>query len=176
MMKLTRSLRAVAVLVTMVLSLTIPAMAAAEDFGARLRGFEEPPPISTPGQGFFFATLNPAETLLNYTLIYFNLQGSVTQSHIHIGQPGVNGGIVLFLCTNLAPPAGVPVPPACPNTPGQSVVTGTLSAANVITTTAQGIAAGDFSEVINAMRALVSYANVHSDQFPGGEIRGQITR
>jgi hypothetical protein len=103
-------------------------------------------------------------------------EGSVTQAHIHIGQPGVNGGIVLFLCTNLAPPAGVPVPPACPNTPGQSIVTGTLSAANVITTTAQGIAAGDFAEVINAMRALVSYANVHSDQFPGGEIRGQITK
>jgi len=174
MKKLTWSLSVVAVLFAMVLGLTIPAMAA-DNFGARLRGLEEPPPISTPGQGFFFATLNDARTILNYSMVYFNLQGTVTQSHIHIGQPGVNGGIVLFLCTNLAPPAGVPVPPPCPNIAGQNFVVGTLSAANVITQTAQGIAAGEFSEVIDAMQALASYANVHSDQFPGGEIRGQIT-
>ncbi len=54
-------------------------------------------------------------------------------------------------------------------------MTGTLTAANVITQAAQGIFAGEFSEVIDAMKALASYANVHSDQFPGGEIRGQIT-
>ena len=51
MMKLTRSLTVVAVLVAMGLSLTIPAMAA-DNFGARLRGFEEPPPVSTPDRGF----------------------------------------------------------------------------------------------------------------------------
>ena len=175
MMKLTRSLWVVAVVAAMVLGLTIPAMAA-ENFGARLRGFEEPPPISTPGQGFFFATLDPTEASLSYTLIYFNLTSNATQAHIHIGQPGVNGAIVLFLCTNLTPPAGVPVPPVCPNAPDQNVVTGTLTAANVITQTAQGIAGGEFPEVINAMKAQVSYANVHSVQFPGGEIRGQITK
>ena len=174
MKKLIRSLSVVAVLFAMVLGLAIPAMAA-DNFGARLRGFEEPPPISTPGQGFFFATLNDPETVLSYSLVYFGLQGTVTQSHIHIGQPGVNGGIVLFLCTNLAAPAGVPLPPPCPNAAGQNFVTGTLTAANVITQTVQGIAAGEFHEVIDAMRALASYANVHSDQFPGGEIRGQIT-
>ena len=174
MKKLTRSLGVVAVLFAMVLGLAIPAMAA-DNFGARLRGWEEPPPVSTLGQGFFFASLNEPESTLTYSLVYFGLQGTPTQAHIHIGQPGVNGGIVLFLCTNLAAPAGVPVPPACPNAPGQNFVTGTLTAANVITQTAQGIASGEFSEVIDAMRALASYANIHSDQFPGGEIRGQIT-
>jgi hypothetical protein len=47
-----------------VLASTQPVIAA-DNFGARLRGFEEPPPISTPGQGFFFATLNDAETSLS---------------------------------------------------------------------------------------------------------------
>ena len=169
-----KRLMMVAAVFVAVFAVVGPVMAA-DNFGARLRGLEEPPPISTPGQGFFFATLNDAETTMSYSMVYFNMQGNVTQSHIHIGQPGVNGGIVLFLCTNLAPPAGVPVPPPCPNTPGQNFVTGTLTAANVITQTAQGIAAGEFSEVIDAMRALASYANVHSDQFPGGEVRGQIT-
>jgi hypothetical protein len=34
--------------------------------------------------------------------------------------------------------------------------------------------AGEFDEVIAAMRAGVTYANVHTAQFPGGEVRGQI--
>jgi hypothetical protein len=148
---------------------------AGDSFGARLRGFEEVPAISSGGQGFLFASLNEAGNTLTYSLVYFGLQGKVTQAHIHIGQPAVNGGIVLFFCTNLTPPAGVPVPPPCPNTAGQNFVSGTLTAADVITQSAQGIAAGDFSEVINAMQALASYANVHSDLFPGGEIRGQVT-
>jgi hypothetical protein len=148
---------------------------AGDGFAARLRGFEEVPAISSGGQGFLFASLNEAENRLTYSLVYFGLQGNVTQAHIHIGQPAVNGGIVLFFCTNLTPPAGVPIPPPCPNAAGQNFVSGTLTAADVITQNAQGIAAGEFSEVINAMRALASYANVHSDLFPGGEIRGQVT-
>lgn len=158
-----------------VLVLAQPVMAA-DNFGARLRGLEEVPSISTLGQGFFLGSLNVAGTALDYQLAYFDMQGSVTQAHIHIAQPGVNGAIVLFLCTNLALPAGVPAPPACPNGPGILSVAGTLTAANVVVQTAQGIAAGEFSEVIRAMRAGNSYANVHTDLFPGGEIRGQVTQ
>lgn len=174
MKKLTRSLRVVAVLFAMVLGLTAPVMAA-DNFGARLRGLEEVPSYSTGGQGFFLGTMNVAGTAMDYSVVYFDLQGTVTQSHIHIAQPGVNGAIVLFFCTNLAPPAVVPAPPPCPNGPGFNSVSGTLTAANVITQTAQGIAAGEFAEVVRAIRAGSSYANVHTDQFPGGEIRGQVT-
>jgi hypothetical protein len=39
---------------------------------------------------------------------------------------------------------------------------------------AQGIAAGEFAELVKAIRARRAYANVHSLKFPGGEIRGQI--
>lgn len=176
MTKLTRSLTVLAVLFAMVLGLTLPAMAA-DNFGARLRGNEEVPPISTVGQGFFFASLNDAENALSYSLVYFGLQGLVTQAHIHYAQAGVNGGIVLWLCANppLGPAAPVPAPPTCPNGPGQNFVAGALTAANVTTVTGQGITASEFAEVIDAMRALASYANVHTDLFPGGEIRGQIT-
>lgn len=157
-----------------VFALTQPVMAA-DQFGARLRGLEEVPSVSTPGQGFFLGTMNAAGTAMDYSVVYFDTRDIVTQSHIHIAQPGVNGGIVLFFCSNLAPPAGVPLPPACPNGPGVNSVSGTLTAANVITQTAQGIAAGQFAEVIRAIRAGNSYANVHTVLFPGGEIRGQVT-
>lgn len=50
------------------------------------------------------------------------------------------------------------------------------TAANVIGPAAQGVAIGEFEEVLRALRLGVAYANVHSDRSPGGEIRGQIRR
>ena len=175
MMKPMWTLTVTAAVFAAVLTLTEP-VTAQEIFGARLRGFEEVPSVSTAGQGFLFAALNAAGTALDFQLFYLALQGNVTQAHIHVGNPGVNGGIVLFFCSNLAPPAGVPAPVPCPTAAGLNTVTGSLTAANVITQTGQGIAAGDFAEVIRAMRTGFAYANVHSDQFPGGETRGQISQ
>jgi hypothetical protein len=173
--RMKRCLTVAAAVFTMVFVVAGSALAA-DSFGARLRGFEEVPSISTTGTGFFFASLNDAETQLTYTLVYFDMESTVTQAHIHIGQTSVNGGIVLFFCTNLTPPAGVPVPPACPTSaPTNAPVTGVLTAANVITQSGQGITAGEFADVIHAIKAGFSYANVHTVTFPGGEIRGQIT-
>ena len=161
-----RGVAAVAVVFAVVFVVTGPVLAA-ESFGARLRGFEETPPISTAAQGFFFATLNAAETQLDYSLIYFGLGSSPTQAHIHFGPPGVAGAVVLFLCTNLPLPGGVPAPPPCPNNPGLNAVSGTLTASNVITVAAQGIGAGGFADVLDAMKGIVSYVNVHTTTFPG---------
>lgn len=135
-----------------------------------LVGVEEVPSISTAGVGFFLGTISADESSLDYTLLYLSLEGAVQQAHIHLGQEGVNGAVIVFLCTNVG---GGPVPPpACP-TPGQFVA-GTLTAADVIARPAQGIAAGDLAGLIRAIRAGKAYVNVHSDLFPGGEIRGQI--
>ena len=172
-----RGLSVAVAVVAAVFVLTGPVLAA-DSFGARLRGVEETPvPISTAGQGFFFATLNTAETQLDYTLVYFGLGSNVTQSHIHFGQPGVSGSIVLFLCTNLTPPAGVPTPPACPNNPGINTVNGFLTASNVISVSAQGIGAGAgaFADIVDAMKGIVTYVNVHTTTFGTGEIRGVLT-
>ena len=111
---------------------------------------------------------------IRYRLSYRNLEGDVQQSHIHLGQEGVNGGIVVFLCSNLGNgPAGTP---ACP--PSPATVTGTLDAADVRPAAgrAKGIGQGEFDELVRAMRAGVTYANVHSTKFPGGEVRGQFDR
>jgi len=61
--------------------------------------------------------------------------------------------------------------PACP---ASGKVTGTVTATDVIGPAAQGIAPGEFAEALRALRAGMTYANVHSTKFPGGEIRGQI--
>jgi len=48
-------------------------------------------------------------------------------------------------------------------------VTGTIVPAQVITATGQGIDAGEFDEVVRAIRAGRVYANVHSATFGSGE-------
>jgi hypothetical protein len=49
-------------------------------------------------------------------------------------------------------------------------------AANVTGPTSQGIAAGDLTSALEAVREGNAYANMHSQMFPLGEIRGQVRR
>ena len=102
-------------------------------------------------------------------LSFRDTTGTVTQAHIHLGRTAVNGGIIAFLCSNLPdPPAGTP---ACP---AEGEVTGTITPAGIIGPSGEGIAAGEFDELVTAIRAGAAYVNVHTTTFPGGEIRGQI--
>lgn len=145
--------------------------AQAETIHAKLIGFQEVPSISTEASGEFRAKIDKKANTLAYELRYEDLSSPVQQAHIHFGQAGVNGGIAIFLCSNLGNgPAGTP---ACPGPTG-GTVSRTVGAADVVGPAGQGIAAGEFAEVLDAIKGGVSYANVHSDTFPGGEIRGQI--
>jgi hypothetical protein len=136
------------------------------DFRARLIGGEEIPPISTSATGRFRASVNPLETMLTYELQYSALEGgNATAAHVHFAQKGVAGAVMFFLC-------GGGSKPACPSTGG--TVTGTVVASDILAIPAQGLAAGDFAAALQAMRDGLSYANVHSVTFTGGEIRGQI--
>ena len=139
---------------------------------AKLQGFQETPAISSGASGRFSGEIDRHDTSIAYELSYSGLEGDVRQAHIHFGQRGVAGGISVYLCqtrTNLDPTT---LAPTCPQS---GTVTGTLTDANVIGPAGQGIAApGEFAELVRAIRAGVSYANVHSTKFPSGEIRGQI--
>jgi len=142
-----------------------------------LVGYEEVPSVSTTGSGEFDARINTAANEITYTLKYSDLEGAVQQAHIHLGQAGVNGGITVFLCSNLGNgPAGTQPCPAPPAT-----ITGTITAAdvspNIPATQAarnQGLNTGEFDEFLAALRAGALYVNVHSTTWPGGEIRSQI--
>ncbi len=136
-----------------------------------LRGFEEVPAVSTAARGFFKARINESAGTITYELRYEALQGEIRQAHIHFGQRSVNGGISVFLCQTATNPDPTGLAPACG--PAPATVTGTITAANIIGPTGQGIAATELAELLRAMRAGVAYVNVHSSVFPGGEVRGQ---
>ena len=85
-------------------------------------------------------------------------------AHVHFGREGVNGGVIAFLC-------GGGGKPACP---ASGEVTGTIVPADVVGPADQGIAAGEFAEFVRALKAKAVYANVHTDTFGNGEIRGQV--
>jgi hypothetical protein len=163
-----------------ILSLGLSVMAvaaAAEEIKTDLSGYQETPAtINSTGSGEFNATISKNGTMISYTLTYKDLSSTALQSHIHFGQPATSGGVVLFLCTNLTPPVGVPTPPACP--PAPATVKGTLTAANVIALPAQGIDSGavGFAEMLEAIEAAAAYVNVHTTNHPGGEIRGRLQR
>ena len=142
-----------------------------------LRGFEEVPVVSTVAEGEFHARISNDQTQIQWELSYADLESAVQQAHIHLGQKDVNGGITVFLCTNLGNgPAGTQ---PCP--PSPATISGTIVAADVSPPIAatlaarnQGLNTGELDELIRAIRAGKTYVNVHTTDRPGGEIRSQI--
>ena len=135
-----------------------------------LSGYEEVPAVSSTGGGDFRAAIDRHSDTIRYRLSFSGIEGNTLQSHIHLGQKGVNGGITVFLCSNLGNgPAGTQ---ACPQS---GTIEGTITPEDVLSPSpTQGLAAGEFDELVRALRAGVTYVNVHSSTSPGGEIRGQI--
>ena len=157
-------------------ALLIPLGVSAADparFRASLRGNAEVPSISTTASGSFHSYI--ARDGLHYELTYKNLEGgNVAQAHIHLGQPHTNGGIIVWLCSNLPSPPTPPGTPACPASPGR--VIGVISAMDVVGPAGQGISPAEFDALVAALGNGTAYANVHTATFGSGEIRGLVSR
>ena len=137
----------------------------------RLTGYQEVPALSTPGVGKFRASINRGASEIRYRLTYGGLESPATQSHIHFENRTNAGPIVVFLCTTRGNgPAGTQ---ACP--PAGGTISGTIRPADVgAGAAAQGLAAGEFDELVRAIRAGATYVNVHTTGRPAGEIRAQL--
>ena len=167
--------------------------ACAEQFKARLLGFNEIgsiPSGATYAQSYTGAVLTDATGTLHldldkktstiaYTLTYTGpFTSDVQQAHIHFGKSRDSGGIVVWLCQTTAKPAPASVAaitPFCTTTPSPTAtVTGTIMAANVLALAGQNVPAGVFDAIADALTSNTAYVNIHTMNFPGGEIRGQI--
>jgi CHRD domain len=137
---------------------------------AKLTGFEEVPVNITGGKGKAKLKVRNGTSAgtIEWKLSYSGLSSPATAAHIHLGQEGVIGGVAVHFC-------GTGGTAPCP--PGQTTkatIEGTAAAANVVAIAAQGLVAGDMANLQKAIKAGVTYVNVHSAPFPNGEIRGQL--
>jgi len=148
------------------------APAAAQTKNVELSGFEEVPVVLTDATGQFRARIADDDSSIAYELSYEGFT-SVTQAHIHIAQPNVNGNIVLWLCSTLASPPTPAGTQACPAPP--ATISGVLLPADVQAVVTQDVAAGELGVVIAAIRRGLAYVNVHSVASPGGVMRGQFS-
>ena len=143
----------------------------------RLLGGNENPPVVSEGSGRFRARL--LDDRIRFRLSYdVASEGSdVLQAHLHIANPGNNGGIVAFLCSNVDDPPTTH--PDCPDSPGE--VSGEIFAEDVMEVT-EGEPPDEVviieAEDLEGLQRLIDqgsvYANVHTDDHPGGEVRGQV--
>lgn len=100
--------------------------------------------------GYVYGTYNTLTDALNLTIVFKGLTSNITNSHIHIGAAGVNGGVIV-------PFGGWPTA-----TEGSFTYTGSASVNGSAATNIPAFLAGN------------TYVNIHSVNFPGGEIRGQL--
>jgi hypothetical protein len=156
MKKLVSSVLATAAL----LALPLAANAVTFQFNAALSGASEVPPNGAPGTGvatLFYndkGTASTADDTFNFSLSAFGLSGLATGAHIHApGAVGVNAPVLVPL--DVAPFAFF-------NPGGGTVLIG---GSNVAAPT---------TSFLGQLQAGLAYVNLHTAQFPGGEIRGQL--
>jgi CHRD domain len=169
---------------TVVLASTALLLALAEAASAQqirraepLLGGNENPPVVTDGTGRFRAEIfnDRIEFRLRYDVAADETPDSdVTQAHLHAANPGVNGGIVVFLCAN--DPIVTPAPATareCP--PSPNTVEGEIVADDVLADADGVLQAGDLEGLARLIRQGAIYVNVHSNDHGSGEVRGQMS-
>jgi len=144
---------------------------------AVLSGSGEVPARDTQARGQAFFQLSDDGMSIRYRLIAANIE-NVIMAHIHLAAEGMNGGIVVWLYPAGGPPAAAPDGGRFDGV----LVTGSFDASKLV----GALAGHPLSDLIDAMNTGGAYVNVHTDDgvaptntgagdFPGGEIRGQIT-
>jgi CHRD domain len=147
------------VLVAMVIAaLSLAGTASANDlkFTAELTGGQErPTPVQTEGEGE--AKFESDGTSVDFELKWKDLSSPAISAHLHCGGPEETGPVGVTLFTGAMGAEGE--------------VQGSFTAPDA------GNACGweDLADVLAAMATGDAYVNVHTTQFPGGEIRGQVT-
>ena len=131
-----------------------------QTFTATMTGSEEVPPKNTQATGSAKFVSSSDGNSMTYSIRVANING-VTMAHIHSGNIGKNGPVVVTLFKSAAPTGPMNGP----------LSQGTITSAN-LEGPLKGKTISDLIKLINDGKA---YANVHTQQNPKGEIRGQIS-
>ena len=134
-------------------------------FKATMTGPSEVPANTTTGSGTFTATLDTSTNIFTYDLTFTGLTSNVTLGHIH--GPATTAQAV-GTTVDFKTLAGATFDVGLTAGKGHGVVL--LSAANFITTAING------DSLKKLLFAGLTYANIHTVNNGGGEIRGQIIK
>lgn len=141
-------------------------------FTADMSGAAEVPPVATTGEGFATVTYDAAAHTLLVDVDFQNLLGDTTAAHIHCcTPPSGNAGVATQLPTFSGFPTGVS---AGSYTNLFDLTLASSFNAGFITASGGTVAAAE-STLAAGLFAGEAYFNIHTDMFPGGEIRGNLT-
>lgn len=116
-------------------------------FYAVVTGQHEVPPVYDDSEAEGAFALTADSTALHFIVYVYDLPSPVTGAHIHVGAPGVNGAAVRTLAF------------------GENMAGGTWTAAD-----GEPFTPGRLNELLQGLL----YVNLHTDDYPGGHIRGQV--
>ena len=140
-------------------------------FVTTLTGSQEVPPNASPGIGSALVTFDTATNMLTVNVSFAGLLSPTVASHIHCCTlPGANAMVATAVPTFPGFPLGV--------TTGTYLQTFDLTVASTYNpafiTAHGGTVAGAQAAFIAGLLNGQTYLNIHTSQFPGGEIRGQL--
>jgi CHRD domain/PEP-CTERM motif len=156
-------------------SLALPATSANADiivFSGTFSGLQEFPPNASPGTGLVTVTVDDVLNTMTVDAAWANLLAPTTVAHIHCCAPlGAGAGVATSVPTFPGFPAGVQS-----GTYNATFDMTLASSFNPAFVTAQGgTTASAFNALLNGMLTSNAYFNIHTSQFPGGEIRAQLS-
>ncbi|HZV04123.1 MAG TPA: CHRD domain-containing protein [Gemmataceae bacterium] len=144
-------------------------------FEATLNGATEVPPNASPGTGFAEVDFDPVADTMHVHVTFSGLEAGTTASHIHCCTPSPLAGAVGVATT-------VPTFPGFPLGVTAGVYDQTFDLAlpstyNPAFVTAHGGAvAGAEAALFAGLLGEEAYLNIHTTEFPGGEIEGFLIR
>ncbi|WP_254546527.1 CHRD domain-containing protein [Halomarina pelagica] len=135
-----------------------------------LTGDEEVPPVETKGKGAaVFQVAKHGGLHIHYALLVANVK-DVTQAHIHLGERGENGPVVAFLFGKEDEEGEFVAPLEQGVTENGLLAKGSIRADDLV----GPLAGKPLRALIEAMADGGAYVNVHTEEHPAGEVRGQI--
>ena len=134
------------------------AAAGTDTFETQLSGSEEVPPVNTQATGKAEFGVSENGTELSYKVSVTSID-KVSMAHLHVAPVGVNRPVVVTLYNEA--PGGAVDGVLAEGTIKEADLTGPLAGMTV-------------AELVDEIKAGKMYANVHTTDYPDGEIRGQL--
>jgi hypothetical protein len=132
-----------------------------QNFIAQLKSEMVVPPVTSNATGVAYFQLDMEDNKIDYSLIVIDLDNAKA-AHIHIGKEGEkNGTVIVTLYKPFKPPRHLGRILSVDDKITSDILEGPLDGKQL-------------SALVNFMNNRTTYVDIHSQEYPNGELRGQI--